>query len=79
MASERDQTIAGLGRAIAAQRARAGLTQAELARAADVHLATVAKIECEMRMPSLAVAARLARALRVTVDAMLRDAEGLAG
>jgi len=43
-------------------RCRAGLTQAELARRADVPKSTVGRIESRSRMPSAAMVERLVRA-----------------
>jgi transcriptional regulator with XRE-family HTH domain len=55
-------------------RQEAGLTQAQLASAADLADATVSRIERGRLTPSVALAQRLAKALAVPVDALLGPA-----
>jgi transcriptional regulator with XRE-family HTH domain len=57
-----------LGEIIRRRRKELGLSQAELARTADVHLRQVRRYESGEQQPVLAVAARLATALGVTVN-----------
>jgi len=52
-------------------RQAAGLTQAQLASAADVADATVSRIERGRLVPSVELAGRLAKALDATVDELL--------
>lgn len=49
-----------------------GLTQAELAEAADAANATISRIERSRLVPSVELAGRLADALGVSLDALLR-------
>jgi transcriptional regulator with XRE-family HTH domain len=55
-------------------REKAGLTQAQLAQRAGLHLSAVTRFEHGRREPSLASAAKLAAALGVTVDELIRPA-----
>jgi putative transcriptional regulator len=52
-------------------RVAAGLTQAELAERADVADATVSRIERGRLVPSVALAKRIAAALRVPLDELM--------
>ena len=52
-------------------RERAGLTQAQLAERAGLHISAVTRFEQGWREPSLATAAELAKALGVKVDEFL--------
>lgn len=56
-------------------RERRGLTQAELSRLARIHRVTIAKYEAGKVAPTLGSAERLAEALGVTVDELLKDKE----
>ena len=55
-------------------RERAGLTQAQLAERAGLHISAVTRFEQGWREPSLATAAELAKALGVKVDEFLKAA-----
>ena len=74
--SSRD-VVPGFGPAIKARRELAGLTMQQLADKADTHQTTISKIEKEQRAPSLLLASKLAAALGVTVDRLLKDAAAL--
>jgi transcriptional regulator with XRE-family HTH domain len=69
--SESDQSLAQLGGAIQQFRARACLTQRELAARAGIDRAFLSGIECGKRNPTVAVVARLARALDTTAGMLL--------
>lgn len=59
-----------LGNRLKEERARAGLTQAELAARAGLSRKTVNTVENGVFLPSTLVALRLAAALGVTVEAI---------
>src|SRR5947209_20469269 len=63
--SKHDET---LGRRIQRLRAEAGITQAQLAAAAGVPLASLQNWEIDRREPSLRAACNLAKALGVTAE-----------
>ena len=54
-------------------RERAGLTQAQLAQRAGLHISAVTRFEQGLREPALATAAGLAKALAVKVDDFLAE------
>jgi transcriptional regulator with XRE-family HTH domain len=56
------------GRRLADLRRAAGLTQAKLATAAAMHVQNVSELERGTRLPSWALACRLAAALGVSLD-----------
>jgi transcriptional regulator with XRE-family HTH domain len=60
-------------------RERAGLTQAQLADRAGLHLSAVTRFEQGLREPALGTAANLAAALGVTVDDLLKPPERESG
>src|ERR1051325_7792558 len=60
----------GIGPTVRKLRTQAGLTQAQLAEAADIADATLSRIEKGRMQPSLAMAEKLAKALRIPVDAL---------
>ena len=64
------------GSRLRALREQAGLTQAQLAGRAGLHLSAVTRFEQGLRAPSLATAAKLADALGVAVDDFLKPATG---
>ena len=76
--SSRD-VVPGFGKAIRARRELAEMTMQELADKAETHQTTVSKIEKEQRAPSLLLAAKLAKALGVGVDVLLKDVATLSG
>jgi transcriptional regulator with XRE-family HTH domain len=61
------------GRAVKAAREARGLTQRELAEAASIADKYLSRIELGLATPSVYVASRLARALGLSVDALLPD------
>jgi transcriptional regulator with XRE-family HTH domain len=61
-------TLKSLGQDIAAARAKATLTQAQLADKAGVSLIYVKKLESGERAPSLPMLDRIARALGLALD-----------
>ncbi|MBX3564919.1 MAG: helix-turn-helix domain-containing protein [Sphingomonas sp.] len=58
----------GLGNRLKEERARLGITQAELAAMVGVSRKTVVTVENRIFIPSALLALRLARALGTTVD-----------
>ena len=58
------------------QREKAGLTQEALARAADLSLSSITKLERGGMDPSWSTIQKLARALGVTCEAFMEDAAG---
>ena len=61
------------GQRVRAARAAAGLTQRELAEAADISLRTVIYAETDDHVPGGATLARIAKALDVTIDSLFAD------
>lgn len=57
-----------LGGAVKQIRLAKGITQAQLATAADIHFAHLSKIESGKQQPSLDLMCRLANALHVALD-----------
>src|SRR5437763_12109416 len=53
-----------------------GLTQAQLAERAGLHISAITRFEQGLREPSLATAAELATALNVKVDDLLKPPRG---
>ncbi len=74
--SSRDM-VPGFGAAVRARRVKSGLSMHALAEKADTHQTTVSKIENEQRAPSLALALKLAAALGVGIDTIVKDAREL--
>lgn len=66
---------AGIGVNVRRYRHERGLTQAELAEAAEAADATISRVERGRLTPSVELARRLAEALDVTVDVLLRKAK----
>ena len=62
------QGVATLGQKIRAAREAHGLTQAELAARAQVAQAYLSYLEQDQREPSLSIAARIARELKIPLD-----------
>ena len=62
---------ATLGARIRELREAAGLSQSALAEAAQVGQSHLSRIEKDEREPSLSIAARLAKALGVTLDSLV--------
>lgn len=66
-----------MGRSIAAQRVRAGLTQAALASRAGLSMNTLMKVEQgQTQDPGVLKVAAICRALSVSIDELIQDAEG---
>ncbi|OWK38435.1 helix-turn-helix domain-containing protein [Fimbriiglobus ruber] len=63
-------------RVVARRRAAAGLSQEALAAAAGLHRTYVGLLERGLRMPSILVAQKVARALGVTTSELLAEVEG---
>ncbi len=69
-----------VGRAILAERARRGMTQADLARRSRVSQSHMARIEKGERLPSLELFLRIVQVLEADPTALLREAAaGLRG
>lgn len=64
--------MSGIGEVLQTARRAQGMTQAELAEAADVTQAALSRYENDLRMPEPDVLVQLARALGVTVDLLER-------
>ena len=60
------------GRRLKAARQRRGLTQATLGARVGVHQVTIARLETDVRRPSMPMLQRLARVLRVPYLDLLR-------
>lgn len=68
----------GLGNRLKEERARLGITQAELAAMVGVSRKTVVTVENRIFIPSALLALRLARALGTTVDRLFfEDGSGV--
>lgn len=67
-----------IGQELKAARAAKGLTQEKLAAEAGVSLNTLARAEQDRHVPSLVTFALIARALGVTVDSLIPEAESVA-
>jgi transcriptional regulator with XRE-family HTH domain len=63
------------GRAIAARRRRAGLTQESLAEACGLHSTYISQLERGLKSPTLRVLFRLAGAMGVSPSALIKAAE----
>lgn len=70
MKTSRD-LVPGFGVRVREERERQGWSQGELAERAGTHLQTVSNVEREYRAVSLRLARDLAKALGVTLDALL--------
>jgi transcriptional regulator with XRE-family HTH domain len=68
-----DDLRAALGHRVRELRDRLGLTQEQLAERADLHPTYVSGIERGERNPGLNILARLAKALRVALPALVTD------
>ena len=64
------------GIAVRARRTAARVTQEELAERAGLHPTYVSMVERGVRNPTLDVAARIAKALRVELPRLAEEAEG---
>lgn len=67
------------GRAVRARRVGAALTQERLAELSGLHPTYVGMIERGVRNPTLDVAARLARALKVSLPKLIEESLGQRG
>jgi transcriptional regulator with XRE-family HTH domain len=63
------------GRAIAARRRRAGLTQEALAEACGLHATYISQLERGLKSPTLRVLFRLAEAMGVSPSALVKAVE----
>lgn len=63
--------LSNLGRAVYVLRKEAGLTQAVLAEAADVHASHISNLESGRYWPSLPLLIRLSQALGITAGELL--------
>lgn len=72
-----DRVLQGLGEALHAARMNRGLTQEALSLETGVHRNYVGGIERGERSPSVAVIARLADALEISLGDLFRQAEGV--
>ena len=61
-----------VGRTLRAKRKRSGLTQEQLAEAADMHPTEVSRLERGVRDPRLSTLVRLARALGIELADLVR-------
>jgi transcriptional regulator with XRE-family HTH domain len=68
-----DDLRAALGQRVRELRERSALSQEQLAERADLHWTYVSGVERGRRNPGLNILARLARALRVTLPALVTD------
>jgi putative transcriptional regulator len=66
-------SVTSIGSRLKRLRSAAGLTQAALAERAGVPLQTLRNWECDRREPLLGMAAKLARALGVPINALVED------
>lgn len=69
------QTSKRLGAAIRRQRVKAGLSQEELAEQAGLHTTYISMVERGIRNPTVDVAARIAKALRISLPRLIALAE----
>jgi transcriptional regulator with XRE-family HTH domain len=67
------------GRAIRDRRTAARITQEELAERAGLHPTYVSMVERGVRNPTLDVAAQIARALKVKLPRLTKEAQGQRG
>ena len=63
------------GSAVRVHRTAAGISQEKLAERAGLHPTYVSMVERGVRKPTLDVAARLAKALKVTLPALIEEAQ----
>ncbi len=75
MAEPPQPTLEALGRAIRALREERQMTQVELADAAAISTQHLSPVECGQRNPTIAVLARIARALHVPLSELILRAE----
>ncbi len=68
---------AALGDAIRARREKLGLSQEQLADAADIHVTHLGGVERGVRNPNYATIVKLARALKTTPGAIVTRADKL--
>jgi len=68
-----DDLRAALGHRVQDLRARLGLSQEQLAERAELHWTYVSGVERGKRNPGLNTLARLARALKITLPALVTD------
>lgn len=70
---DEDKVLATVGAHILERRTARGLSQRDLAAAAGVDRAFLARVEQGLRNPSVVVLAKVARAMDTTVSALTRD------
>ena len=70
---DEDKVLATVGAHILQRRTELGLSQRDLAAAAGVDRAFLARVEQGLRNPSVVVLAKVARAMHTTVGALTRD------
>ena len=66
------------GRAIRYHRERSGLSQEALAHAVGLDQSYISKVECGIKLPTIATYAALADVLGVTLDELAKDGNALA-
>lgn len=67
------------GKAIRHHRTTAGLSQEKLAEKAGLHPTYVSMLECGVRNPTLDVAARIAKALKISLPRLVEEAQSQRG
>lgn len=72
---DKQELMVQIGENVRANRIRAGLTQAQLAEAADVGTPFIANIECGQKMMSVPTLIAVADALKVSCDSLVRPIE----
>lgn len=72
---DKQKLMLQIGENVRANRVRAGLTQAQLAEAANVGVPFVANIECGQKMMSIPTLIAVSDALNVSCDSLLRPIE----
>ena len=70
---DEDKVLATVGAHILQRRTELGLSQRDLAAAAGVDRAFLARVEQGLRNPSVVVLAKVAHAMHTTVGALTRD------
>jgi transcriptional regulator with XRE-family HTH domain len=63
------------GRAVRARRTAAGISQEKLAERSGLHPTYISMVERGVRNPTLDASARLARALKVSLPALIEEAQ----
>jgi transcriptional regulator with XRE-family HTH domain len=72
---KRDKTLRAFGRNVSKVRTERGLSQNKLAEQANLDRTYVSGIERGVRNPGIKVVIRLARGLRVSIDALCEGVE----